>query len=165
MMLDEPTPLDRRNFVSHATLATVTALLAACGGGGGGNAPTSPTGNTGNPPSGGGGGGGGGGSSSLVVTLSNFPALNQVGGIALPGSVSGKPVALVRTNAGLIALSRICTHAACTVDINSTNNGFLCPCHASTYSVQGTNTGGPAPSPLERLTLTTSQDGTQVTIT
>jgi cytochrome b6-f complex iron-sulfur subunit len=43
-------------------------------------------------------------------------------------------------------MTAICTHLGCTV--NAVDIGFKCPCHGSTYDLDGHNTGGPAPSPL-----------------
>ncbi len=43
-------------------------------------------------------------------------------------------------------MTAICTHLGCT--INAVETGFKCPCHGSTYSTDGKNTGGPAPRPL-----------------
>ncbi len=43
-------------------------------------------------------------------------------------------------------MTAICTHLGCTV--NAVETGYKCPCHGSTYDLQGLNTGGPAPSPL-----------------
>jgi cytochrome b6-f complex iron-sulfur subunit len=40
----------------------------------------------------------------------------------------------------------VCTHLGCTV--NAVETGFSCPCHGSTYDLEGLNIGGPAPSPL-----------------
>lgn len=43
-------------------------------------------------------------------------------------------------------MTAICTHLGCTV--NAVETGFKCPCHGSTYDLDGRNTGGPAPLPL-----------------
>ena len=43
-------------------------------------------------------------------------------------------------------LTAICTHLGCTV--NAVDVGYKCPCHGSTYDLDGRNTGGPAPLPL-----------------
>jgi cytochrome b6-f complex iron-sulfur subunit len=43
-------------------------------------------------------------------------------------------------------MTAICTHLGCTV--NAVETGFKCPCHGSTYDIDGKNTGGPAPRPL-----------------
>lgn len=40
----------------------------------------------------------------------------------------------------------ICTHLGCTV--NAVETGFKCPCHGSTYDLDGENVAGPAPRPL-----------------
>ena len=40
----------------------------------------------------------------------------------------------------------VCTHLGCTV--NPVETGYSCPCHGSTYDLEGKNTGGPAPKPL-----------------
>ena len=61
------------------------------------------------------------------------------------------------------ALDAICTHMNCTVSYNALNVELDCPCHGSTYEVDGTVIGGPAPLPLTRFTATS--DGTTVTVT
>ena len=43
-------------------------------------------------------------------------------------------------------MTAICTHLGCTV--NAVEIGYKCPCHGSTYDLDGRNTGGPAPLPL-----------------
>lgn len=43
-------------------------------------------------------------------------------------------------------MTAICTHLGCTV--NAVETGYRCPCHGSTYDLNGKNTGGPAPHPL-----------------
>ena len=54
------------------------------------------------------------------------------------------------------AISTICTHLGCTV--KSTDVGFACPCHGSTYDLQGDVVSGPAPKALAwyRVSLTPS---------
>jgi cytochrome b6-f complex iron-sulfur subunit len=49
--------------------------------------------------------------------------------------------------AGLIrALSAVCTHLGCTV--GTSDSGYHCPCHGSTFAADGAATGGPAPRGL-----------------
>jgi menaquinol-cytochrome c reductase iron-sulfur subunit len=43
-----------------------------------------------------------------------------------------------------------CTHLGCAYHWEASQNCFLCPCHTSTFSVDGRVTGGPAPRPLDR---------------
>jgi len=51
----------------------------------------------------------------------------------------------------------ICTHLGCTV--NAVEIGFKCPCHGSTYDLDGRNTGGPAPLPLVYFQVYTGASG------
>lgn len=48
----------------------------------------------------------------------------------------------------LRVLANTCSHMQCNVhwDVNLTQ--FLCPCHGGLYDIDGTNVGGPPPSPL-----------------
>ncbi len=60
--------------------------------------------------------------------------------------------------AGLYAMSAVCTHLGCLV-ANNGEEGFFCPCHGSRFNAQGKVVGGPAPKPLLFLELTLSPDG------
>jgi Rieske Fe-S protein len=53
----------------------------------------------------------------------------------------------------VVAFSAVCTHMGCTV---APQGGILkCPCHGSTYDLAtGDNTGGPAPRPLAKVSVT-----------
>jgi cytochrome b6-f complex iron-sulfur subunit len=55
------------------------------------------------------------------------------------------------------AVSAICTHLGCTV--NLVGQGFHCPCHGSVFSQNGVVVSGPAPSPLPWFEVTLSRDG------
>lgn len=81
---------------------------------------------------------------SFSVTVSQYPALASVGGVAVVdnGSRSGSPVALVRTgDATFLALSLVCPHQGVTVQ--PVSNGFYCPGHGATYSTNGSFISGP----------------------
>ncbi|MEO7043298.1 MAG: Rieske (2Fe-2S) protein [Gemmatimonadaceae bacterium] len=125
--------IDRRGFVTQGALAAIGALLlTACAGG---SDSTGPAGNTG------GGNVGGNGSSGLSVTVSAYPALAAIGGIARIDSGQGTPVAAVRTSATTFsAFSLICPHFGCTVGIAS--GSFQCPCHGARFAATGQWTGG-----------------------
>ena len=43
-----------------------------------------------------------------------------------------------------------CTHLGCAYHWEAGQKCFLCPCHTSTFSVDGKVTAGPAPRPLDR---------------
>ncbi|MCP4900576.1 MAG: Rieske (2Fe-2S) protein [bacterium] len=59
---------------------------------------------------------------------------------------------LVRlTDGGFLALSRECTHLGCTVPWIEEEDRFVCPCHASAFTVEGEVLSPPAPRPLDAL--------------
>ncbi len=50
---------------------------------------------------------------------------------------------------GFLALSRKCTHLGCTVNWQSEEQRFVCPCHASVFDDTGSVLTAPAPRPLD----------------
>jgi len=66
-------------------------------------------------------------------------------------------VFLFRKGNSFRAVSAICTHLGCTV--NLAGEGFHCPCHGSVFDKSGTVVSGPAPSALTWFELTLSRDG------
>jgi len=63
-------------------------------------------------------------------------------------SVGGKPVLVIRTDKGFVALSAICTHLGCLVDFDVGQRNITCPCHAASFDLEGKVTAGPPPHPL-----------------
>ena len=63
---------------------------------------------------------------------------------------------LLRDEAGLYALSAVCSHLSCT--ISKTDTGFECPCHGSRFNLKGTALQGPAAKQLEYLELSLSEE-------
>lgn len=55
------------------------------------------------------------------------------------------------------ALSPICTHLGCTVDV--AGQRLVCPCHGSTYARDGTVLRGPAERSLRRFPVTETTNG------
>lgn len=55
-------------------------------------------------------------------------------------------VTVVRSEAGIAAVSNTCTHLGCVV--TTTDVGFDCPCHGSRFDPDGSVLGGPAPRAL-----------------
>ena len=101
----------------------------------------------------------------IAISLGSFPDLNRLGG-SIVGKASGyaNPIVIAQVDQGMFAaFDAICTHMNCTVSYNTLNVELDCPCHGSTYEVDGTVIGGPAPLPLTRFTVTS--DGTTLTVT
>jgi Rieske Fe-S protein len=102
--------------------------------------------------------------SGLVVTLSNFPALAPVGGIARVDGGTSTPVALVHSaQATYLALSMVCPHQGATISVQT--NGFVCPRHGARFSATGAWTGGQPTSSLRVFASTYDPTGGTVTIT
>lgn len=57
--------------------------------------------------------------------------------------------ALIREGGEVYALSLVCTHLGCT--LNVTSSKLSCPCHGSTFDRNGLVTHGPANKSLPRL--------------
>lgn len=128
-------PVDRRQFLSAAAIASATALLAACS-------------NVLGPDSGRMAWGG-----PLTVKLSDYSTLAQVGGVARVDAGHGAPTALVRTaTSTFIGLSMVCPHQGATIGIAS--SGFFCPNHGAQFSSSGTWRSGQAAGNLHGLTAT-----------
>jgi cytochrome b6-f complex iron-sulfur subunit len=60
-------------------------------------------------------------------------------------------VALIREGDAIYALSLVCTHLGCTVQVTPT--GLVCPCHGSSFDRQGRVLSGPADRALQRLSV------------
>lgn len=52
---------------------------------------------------------------------------------------------------GFLAMSLKCTHLGCSVSWNEEKNRFICPCHSSSFSMNGNVISPPAPSALDLL--------------
>lgn len=136
--------VSRRTVLVTGSGAVLGAgVLAACGGSDG----TTPSGPSSTASATGGGGGGG---TRVLAKVSDVP----VGGAVSATDAQGKPLIVAQPAAGsVVAFSAICTHMGCTVAPDG--KILRCPCHGSTYDpATGTNTGGPAPRPLTKVTVT-----------
>ena len=122
----------RRQFIAQSTLAAIAAVLTsaiatACGDGEIGAAgPTAP------PVL----------DEGFTIRIADYPALQQVGGIARVNSDAANPIAVSRLGPSTFAaLSMICPHAGYKpIDITST--GFRCPNHNALFAPDGNWTGG-----------------------
>jgi Rieske Fe-S protein len=89
----------------------------------------------------------------------HHPTLLEPGGSLRirPDGESSPVYVLALDDGGFAALSPICTHQGCTVDIAGRH--LVCPCHGSTYERDGTVVRGPAPEPLRRFPVERTDDG------
>jgi cytochrome b6-f complex iron-sulfur subunit len=95
------------------------------------------------------------------LVLVEHPELTRPDGALkiLPQGASD-PVYILRLESGeYAAISPICTHQGCTVDIQGPR--LVCPCHGSTYDRDGTVLRGPAERALSRF-VTALNDGVLV---
>ena len=70
----------------------------------------------------------------------------------------GRSVAIFRDEGGVYAISKVCTHLGCIV--NPVPTGSDCPCHGSRFDAKGDVIRGPAPKPLNWLTVARAADNT-----
>ena len=67
--------------------------------------------------------------------------------------------AVYRGKRQIYALSTVCTHLGCITMWLDSERTFKCPCHGSGFTMEGINTEGPAPRPLERYAIAIADDG------
>jgi Rieske Fe-S protein len=154
-MTDSPS-ISRRSLITAGGVTVIGAgalALAAC-------TPSGASGTRASGPSGASASSGSGstaGSGTTVATLADIP----VGGTA-KATLNGAPILLAQPSAGqVVAFSAICTHQGCTVA--PAGKEFDCPCHGSRFAAAtGDVIGGPAPSPLHRLSVTVTGNAVSV---
>lgn len=80
----------------------------------------------------------------IQIRIDDFPELAKAGGaVEIVIESQGDSIVVLRTSeTEFLALSPICTHLGCTV--HKEPGGFRCPCHGSTYALDGTVVRGPA---------------------
>lgn len=121
-----------RRFFVVTTGATVAGTFTGCGGGG--SSPSSPSTPTTPPPI----------TGEIRVPLMGVgetvtASANLVGGLQTPLAVTRV------SQTEVVALSRICTHEGCTVNLPTSAGATLdCPCHGSRFRTTGQVVNGPA---------------------
>jgi cytochrome b6-f complex iron-sulfur subunit len=132
------TSLPRRDFVALCMSASAGSLLAACY-----SLVTHPV-----PVSGG----------RVRIALASYPDLGKPdGAIKILPQGFDEPIYVLAATAGAFsALSPICTHRGCTVDVEGSR--LKCPCHGSTYDREGRVLRGPAERPLTQYRVTREGD-------
>jgi cytochrome b6-f complex iron-sulfur subunit len=67
------------------------------------------------------------------------------------------PAVMIHNSSGFSALSLVCSHLGCTVEVKP--DDYACPCHGSRYDLSGNVTHGPASSPLPPLRVELTKEG------
>jgi cytochrome b6-f complex iron-sulfur subunit len=63
-------------------------------------------------------------------------------------SVNNKPVIVINTSDGYVALDATCTHLGCILFWNPQREVIACPCHEAYFGTNGAVISGPPPEPL-----------------
>jgi cytochrome b6-f complex iron-sulfur subunit len=83
-----------------------------------------------------------------------------------PGSVTGFQKGnfyLIRSQqGGFLAVYRRCPHLGCSVNYDPDHEGFLCPCHASSFDFHGDCQSPPVPRPLDTFQVTIEDERVMV---
>lgn len=82
----------------------------------------------------------------LPLKIADFPELLQEGGSIFVTYDGTTKLMINRGAAGLMyVMDPTCPHASCPVDpYDAANQMIVCPCHGSTYAIDGELTGGPS---------------------
>lgn len=95
----------------------------------------------------------------VELALAHYPELSAPSGsLRILADGRTEPIYVLAQDDGrFVALSPICTHLGCTVDILGPR--LVCPCHGSTYDRAGRVLQGPAERSLARYATRLSADG------
>ena len=95
----------------------------------------------------------------VFLRLRDYPELTRAGGaLKIRPLGSDQTIYVLALNGGeFAAVSPICKHQGCTVDIAPTR--LECPCHGSMYTREGDVLRGPTEAPLDRFQVELSTDG------
>jgi Rieske Fe-S protein len=101
---------------------------------------------------------------NVTLNVDSSSPLSKTGTAALVNYTDGSLLVDHPSGSVYNALSSICTHQGCQITgFDTGSEQFICPCHGSTFDVNGKVTQGPAGSPLTKYQ--TQLNGTQLTIT
>ena len=87
----------------------------------------------------------------FVAAIQQYPELLHAGGgIILEPEGMQEPIVVVNIDGTTFsAVSAVCAHMGCTVGVKK--NFLLCPCHGSTYDLNGNVVRGPAARSLKKF--------------
>jgi cytochrome b6-f complex iron-sulfur subunit len=136
---------DRREFVRAGTTAIAVALLPSCASLVTRRVPLE--------------------NGSIRLSLRQYPELSEPRGSLrlLPDGWEDPVYLLTLEGGGYAAVSSVCTHRGCTVDLGGP--GLACPCHGSQYDREGRVMRGPANRALTRYPVRVSGDQLIIEVT
>ena len=88
-------------------------------------------------------------SGGITLAIDASSPLSTVGSAALVQTTIGDFLVARTAQNSFVALNAICTHQTCTIT-GFGNQNYVCPCHGSTFDVNGRVLGGPASAPLHQ---------------
>lgn len=138
------TAVGRRNLIHVAGLGAYAICLPGCSQGGAQSTADDPAGS---PPE--------ATSPSPAPSATPLASAGDVRSVprAVTDPVSGDPAFLLNTSGEVTMLSAVCTHAGCIVEWSAASGQFICPCHRSTFDIDGSVLSGPAPRRLPKLAV------------
>jgi cytochrome b6-f complex iron-sulfur subunit len=89
-------------------------------------------------------------SGGITLTVDASSPLSSVGSAALVQTPIGDFLVAHTAQNAFVALSATCTHQTCTIT-GFANQDYVCPCHGSTFDINGRVLGGPAPASLRQF--------------
>ena len=129
----------RRQLLAGAGIGLGATAIAACSGYGGKDAGSKDTA----PPA-----------SSSAGTPASPAVLAKTSQVPVGSGVIVDDVVLTQPSAGVFkGLSTMCTHAGCAVSAVA-DGKITCPCHGSTFGLDGAVLKGPATKPLATVAVT-----------
>lgn len=100
----------------------------------------------------------------IQLSLGQYPELAKPdGAVKLQPDGQDEPIYLLVNGSNFVAVSPICTHRGCTVDVHGER--LVCPCHGSTYDREGNVLKGPAQRALTKYSLTRSGETLTIAVT
>jgi len=101
-------------------------------------------------------------SKKLALGLDKVEKLKSPGGSALL-KIQGRELLFIRDSEESVrVLNPVCTHQKCTVQYDREKQLIVCPCHGSTYSLDGEVIKGPAEKPLRAFEATLDSEKNRI---
>ncbi|MCU0422736.1 MAG: Rieske 2Fe-2S domain-containing protein [Bacteroidia bacterium] len=102
-------------------------------------------------------------SSGKLISLIDYPQLKQHATPVLIEANNDSYFIIQLEQHRYLTLHSSCTHNGCAITFNP-NQTFICPCHGSSFSLDGTVINGPAERPLPEYLTTFNQQHEFITV-